>query len=1038
MTIYSAFSIPTLGMMGQSHALSTIGNNIANVTTGGFKRTDTNFSTLLSQTVDHQSDIGGMKPIDQNIITALGNMVISNRELDLAINGQGFFILNSDISGSGQEYFGRDGSFEMATVNDITVNGTSSVDANGNTITNTITAKDGYLVDKNGYYLQGWTADPITGLFSSTSLSSLRIDPYAFATTGQTTTTASLKLNLPSTDSEGLSQVTEIGLTGTIEAGDTYSVSYTDKSTPAVTTTVSYTTTGAEVDLNQVRNELITLANANAVISAVATAVASPTDAKILMKGKEQGVSLSFAASTTNVAAGVADNATTGSIVQAAKVGDIEYYNIEVFDTNGNARSVRLDFAKTSTNTWDLSTTVGKTPVAQVDTVTLAGTIEAGDVYSVVVDGVTFSHTVLAADTLTTIRDTLLASINSSTTVQVTASASGANALTLTADTAGTTFTSSASTTNRTPGSQIDNLTLSGTYATGDTISVNIDGIGAVVYTVVDNDLTVDGVGGAAIAGNTATAYNNIGIKVAAAINGDAPSAAVVTAASTGGGSGIVSLTAKTAGTAFTQVALDTASATGSASASTPTANVVAVAQVDNATLTGTYAVGDTISVDIDGGGAIAAVVYTVVPNDLTVDGIGGAGVLGSSIEAYNNITTNIAAAINADGPTAAVVTAAASGAGTGVITMTAVTAGTPIAQVTSTTFTSASGVTTITTPTPNVVAVAQIDNATLTGSYATGDVVSINVNGIGAVTYTVVPNDLTANGDGTGGVVAGNSAAAYNNITTNIAAAVIANAPTNAVVTAAAVGGGGGVVTLTATAAGTAFTQVTSTTRGGTGVSTASTPTANVPAVADNTATRVNTVANVPGSETTTTAVTTLTFNKDGSIATPASGSVTLNVSFPTTTGFPAATAVITLDISELSQFAGGFQPFSYTKNGYAAANATSFKFDSTGQILASFDDSSFRAVYKIPLAQFANANALQEYNGNVYQETETSGKALVVDASKTGYASFLPNTHELSNVDMAGEFTRMMMTQTAYNSSATVFKTVDEMVTAARDLKR
>ena len=133
MTVYSAFSVPTLGMMAQSHALSNIGNNIANITTGGFKRTDTNFTTVLSQTIDKQSDLGGVTPSNLNQITQMGNLMASDRELDLAINGQGFFILNTDVSGSGQAYYGRDGSFEVTAVNDISVTGiggTSSNDCN--------------------------------------------------------------------------------------------------------------------------------------------------------------------------------------------------------------------------------------------------------------------------------------------------------------------------------------------------------------------------------------------------------------------------------------------------------------------------------------------------------------------------------------------------------------------------------------------------------------------------------------------------------------------------------------------------------------------------------------------------------------------------------------------------------------------------------------------------------------------------------------------------------------------------------------------
>lgn len=781
MPVYSAFTIPTLGMRAQSHSLSTIGNNIANVSTGGFKRTDTHFSTLLSQTMDKQSDIGGLKPKDISQITQQGRMEGSNRDLDLAINGQGFFILKSSATGGGQTFYGRDGSFEMATLNSISVSGTPSLDASGNLVPNTVSAKDGYLVDKNGYFLQGWTADPSTGLFTSSSLSSLRIDPYAFAVAGQATTTASLEMNLPATDSPGLAQVTEItiaGSVGVLEAGNTYTVNVDG-------TPVTYTATGSEADLNALRDAIVLAINADTTVSAQVTASASLADGKILLTGKTLGASQTISGSATKGGVSIS-NVLVGAPLQTAVTSDTQNYNIEVFDSNGNARSIRLDFAKTANNTWDLSTTVGKTPIAQVDTITLAGTIEVGDIYSISVAGVPFSVTAGATDTLTTIRDSLLTSINADNSINVTAVASGPDALVLTANVAGTAFSSTTSATNRTAIAQADSLTLSGTYAAGDTISVTID--------------------------------------------------------------------------------------------------------------------------------ANPALIYTVVANDLTVDGVGGAAVAGGSSQAYNNITAKITAAISADVPTSSVVTPVSSGNGTGVITLTATTAGTPF---------------------------------TLASSAATAPV------------------------------------------------------------------------------------------------------TANLSAIADNTSTKANTTANVSPSDTTTTFVSSISFNADGSLATNLDGTlvsnplvqanaVNLAVTFPPVGTIPTGTGSLALDISKFTQFSGSFQPFSYSKNGFVAANSQSIRFDSKGHVIATFDDSSFRTVYKIPLAEFSNANALQEFNGNVYQETEQSGSALVVDAEKTGYASFLPSTHELSNVDLAGEFTRMMMTQTAYNSSSTVFKTIDEMITAARDLKR
>ena len=767
MTIYSNFSIPTLGMMAQSTALSNIGNNIANATTGGFKRTDTNFSTLLSSSLDKQSDLGGVAPKDLNRISQSGNIVASDRDLDVAINGSGFFILNSSVDGSGQEYYGRDGSFDIAAVNDITVTGIGGTN---------ITTKDGYLVDKNGYFLQGWTPDPTTGLFTSTTLSSLRVDDYAFAETARATTNAYLGLNLPSSDKAGLSEVTEFTLAGTIEANDTFSITVEG-------TTVTYTVAATDTSLNDIRTGLISAVNADTTISALATASASSTDAKLLISGVTQGTTLEVSAATTNVAAGTNDNQISGTTIQNPTANDTRIYSMGVIDTNGVTRTAQLNFAKTASNTWQFSTSVSKTPVAQVDTVTLAGTIEAGDVYTIVLDNKKFSQTAVATDTLATIRDALVTSINGSAETNVTAAASGTDALTLTADTAGTAFSAITSTTNRT-----------------------------------------------------------------------------------------------------------------------------AVAQVDDITISNTYAVGDQISIDI---------------------------------------------------------------------------------------------------------------------------------NGIGAVVYIVAANDLTANGDGTGGAVTGNSAAAYNNITQNIKAAIDADAPTSAVVTAENTGSGSGVITLTSVTPGTEFTQVTTTTSTA-GLLSATTSTPNTTANSDDDATKVNTTANVLSTELTDTDIGTITFNADGTLATPATGLFNLTLNFPENGSIAATTETVALDISKFVQFDGDFQTFSYTKNGYASASTRSIKFDGSGNVVAGFDDATFRSVYRIPLAQFFNANGLQEYNGNIYQATEDSGTAIIIDVNSSDYASFSINAHELSNVNLTGEFTKMMMTQTAYNSSSTVFKTVDEMVATARDLKR
>jgi flagellar hook-associated protein 3 FlgL len=224
----------------------------------------------------------------------------------------------------------------------------------------------------------------------------------------------------------------------------------------------------------------------------------------------------------------------------------------------------------------------------QVNTVTLAGSVKAGDVYGVNVNGTDVSYTVTGSEAnMAAVRDNFFAAINANATVSasVTAAASGTDKITITSDVAGTAFTSTSTSTNLTAVAQVDNVTLANTYATNDTVSVNVNGLGAVVYTVVANDLTANGDGtGGTVAGNSTAALNNITTKVAAAVNADAASAEIVTAAASGGGGGVITLTADTAGTSFTRVSSASTAGDGTATGTTATNNLPA--STDNKAIT--------------------------------------------------------------------------------------------------------------------------------------------------------------------------------------------------------------------------------------------------------------------------------------------------------------------------------------------------------------------------------------------------------------------------------------------------------------------
>lgn len=136
----TAMNNAVLGMIAQSSALATVSQNISNVSTTGYKTSETMFSTALTKS-SAVADIFGVVGENRTLIDNQGAISNTGNWSDLAINGDGLFILNTEMDGSGETLFTRDGSFELA-----------AADSDGDGVDDR-----SYLVDSNGYYLQGWS-----------------------------------------------------------------------------------------------------------------------------------------------------------------------------------------------------------------------------------------------------------------------------------------------------------------------------------------------------------------------------------------------------------------------------------------------------------------------------------------------------------------------------------------------------------------------------------------------------------------------------------------------------------------------------------------------------------------------------------------------------------------------------------------------------------------------------------------------------------------------------------------------------------------
>ncbi len=177
--------------------------------------------------------------------------------------------------------------------------------------------------------------------------------------------------------------------------------------------------------------------------------------------------------------------------------------------------------------------------------------------------------------------------------------------------------------------------------------------------------------------------------------------------------------------------------------------------------------------------------------------------------------------------------------------------------------------------------------------------------------------------------------------------------------------------------------------------------------------------------------------FTSDGRLDTAAT-SVPLQA---TVTWADGSTQSVDIDISSMTQYAdpeGGISVGTLTHDGYVEGRLERTAFNSQGVLTGFFSNGVQQALYKLPIATFAVPNKLEALNGNVYRETGESGTPTINSLSEGSSTSLEVGALEASGVVLEDQFTRMITTQKAYSSSATVFRTSDEMIQEARNLKR
>ncbi len=176
------------GLQAHQIAMDVEGNNIANVNTYGFKYNRANFADILSQTprvaTAPQGQLGGQNAMQIGLGTTInsttrifsqGTLTATDKQTDLALQGNGFFVVSPD--GGTTRYYTRNGDF--------------------------VRDKAGNFVNNSGYIVQGWTRDDETGTIDSTGPINNIVIKEGLTTPARATTEVKIKGNLDSGNTIG-------------------------------------------------------------------------------------------------------------------------------------------------------------------------------------------------------------------------------------------------------------------------------------------------------------------------------------------------------------------------------------------------------------------------------------------------------------------------------------------------------------------------------------------------------------------------------------------------------------------------------------------------------------------------------------------------------------------------------------------------------------------------------------------------------------------------------------------------------------------
>jgi flagellar hook protein FlgE len=185
------------------------------------------------------------------------------------------------------------------------------------------------------------------------------------------------------------------------------------------------------------------------------------------------------------------------------------------------------------------------------------------------------------------------------------------------------------------------------------------------------------------------------------------------------------------------------------------------------------------------------------------------------------------------------------------------------------------------------------------------------------------------------------------------------------------------------------------------------------------------------------------VTFDADGVMTSPTpAGAPPVNTfSFtPDAARFPSWDGPVTIDLTKVTQFAGK-STVAATRtadSGAAMGTLESFALSGDGTITGVYSNGLRRSIGQLALATFANPSGLEKAGNTSFRVADNSGAPAIGLAGAGGRGTLSAGALEMSNVDLAEEFTGLIVAQRGFQANSRVITTSDELLQDLVQLKR